>query len=53
MIKEGFISKFSLLLDVKNLAFRARTFLSRKFNKFSAKAKAILCLFRSLELEKW
>ena len=46
MIKERFISKFSLLMDVRNLAFGARHI---KFNKFSAKTRAILCVFRSLD----
>ena len=48
MIKERFISKFSLLLDVRNLAFGARNInlinLAQKQGRF--------CVFRNLELEK-
>ena len=42
MIKERFISKFSLLLDMRNLAFGARHI---KFNKFSAKNKGDFVCF--------
>jgi len=39
MIKERFISKFNLLLDVRNLAF----------GEFSAKTRAISYVFHSLD----
>ena len=49
MIKERFISKFSLLLVVRNLTFGARDInlinLGQEQGRF--------CVFRNLELKKW
>ena len=46
MIKERFISKFNLLLDVRNLTFGARHI---NLINLAQKIKAILYVFRSLD----
>lgn len=49
MIKEGLISKFSLLLDVRNLALELGHFYLENLINLVQKIKAILYVFRSLD----